>query len=66
MLTSSLKVVLSLHGFHQALADISNGLMRDPRVFHLDCSDWFEKYNKQGLLFPCQLCQFHPCAASHV
>jgi hypothetical protein len=33
----------------QALVDISNGLMRDPRAFHIDCSDWFEKYNRQGL-----------------
>lgn len=23
--------------------------MRDPRVFHIDCSDWEQRYNDQGL-----------------
>lgn len=36
----------------QAITDISNGILRDSRVFHMDCPDWTEKYNRQGnLLF---------------
>jgi hypothetical protein len=36
----------------QAITDISNGILRDGRVFHMDCPDWTEKYNRQGnLLF---------------
>ncbi|KJA23167.1 hypothetical protein HYPSUDRAFT_163391 [Hypholoma sublateritium FD-334 SS-4] len=30
-----------------ALADISNGVLRDPRVFHLNGSDWIDKFNEQ-------------------
>ncbi|KAF9532005.1 hypothetical protein CPB83DRAFT_760449 [Crepidotus variabilis] len=37
----------------QALVDMSNGLMRDNRVFHLDSNDWIQKYNTQ-VMFECQ------------
>ncbi|EDR15294.1 uncharacterized protein LACBIDRAFT_291776 [Laccaria bicolor S238N-H82] len=29
---------------------ISNGILRDSRVFHMDCPDWTEKYNRQVVL----------------
>jgi hypothetical protein len=35
---------------HQALADISNGVLRDTRVFHVDSPDWMEKYNHQSIV----------------
>ncbi|CAA7268089.1 unnamed protein product [Cyclocybe aegerita] len=31
-----------------ALVDISNGIMKDSRVFRIDSDDWIEKYNKEG------------------
>lgn len=33
-----------------AITDISNGILRDSRVFHMDCPDWTEKYNRQVVL----------------
>ncbi len=30
--------------------DISNGVLRDPRVFHLDAPGWIEKFNEQGII----------------
>ncbi|KAG2143156.1 hypothetical protein BD769DRAFT_1037172 [Suillus cothurnatus] len=35
------------HGNLMALAHVTNGLMRDERVFHIDQPDWMSKYNKQ-------------------
>jgi hypothetical protein len=28
---------------------MSNGVLRDKRVFHIDSPDWNEKYNRQGM-----------------
>ncbi|KAF9056034.1 hypothetical protein BJ165DRAFT_1521989 [Panaeolus papilionaceus] len=30
-----------------AVIDLSNGILRDTRVFHFDSADWVDKYNKQ-------------------
>lgn len=30
--------------------EISNGVLRDPRVFHLDGPGWIDKFNEQGLI----------------
>ncbi|KAF8958005.1 hypothetical protein BDZ97DRAFT_1906614 [Flammula alnicola] len=30
-----------------ALVDLTNGLMRDPRAFNFDSTDWIDRYNKQ-------------------
>jgi hypothetical protein len=35
---------------HQALAHMSNGVLRDTRVFHVDSPDWTEKYNHQSIV----------------
>ncbi|KIK02046.1 hypothetical protein K443DRAFT_6458 [Laccaria amethystina LaAM-08-1] len=34
-------------GRTDAIASISNGILRDQRVFHVDSDDWFDKYNLQ-------------------
>ena len=34
----------------QTLMEISNGVLRDPRVFHLDGPGWIDKFNEQGLI----------------
>ena len=33
------------------MSDLSNGVLRDKRVFHVDSPDWIEKYNYQRTLF---------------
>ncbi|KJA14493.1 hypothetical protein HYPSUDRAFT_49121 [Hypholoma sublateritium FD-334 SS-4] len=40
---------MGYEGTTGALVSISNAVMRDPRVFHIDCSDWEQKYNDQVL-----------------
>ncbi|KII91505.1 hypothetical protein PLICRDRAFT_51648 [Plicaturopsis crispa FD-325 SS-3] len=37
-------------GRTDALELISNGILRDERVFRMDCSNWIELYNKQVLM----------------
>lgn len=32
----------------QGLTDLSNGFMRDDRVFHINQPNWIEMYNQQG------------------
>jgi hypothetical protein len=34
--------------FLQALTGLTNGVLRDERVFYIDKSDWIAKYNDQG------------------
>ncbi|KJA28580.1 hypothetical protein HYPSUDRAFT_62222 [Hypholoma sublateritium FD-334 SS-4] len=34
-------------GKPDALVNITNGIMRDPRSFHIDCPDWILKFNEQ-------------------
>ena len=34
---------------HQGLAGLTNGILRDKRVFHIDDQQWISKYNDQGL-----------------
>ncbi|KAG1893485.1 uncharacterized protein F5891DRAFT_1282054 [Suillus fuscotomentosus] len=41
---------LSYHGNLMGLTYLTNGLMRDERVFHLNHPDWITKYNNQGNL----------------
>lgn len=36
--------------FPQALADLTNGLLRDNRIFHITDPDWIDKYNNQGTI----------------
>ncbi|PPQ99536.1 hypothetical protein CVT24_005326 [Panaeolus cyanescens] len=48
----SLKVVKKdgrqgMFGRLDCIVNISNGLMREPRVFHINSPDWFEKLNNQ-------------------
>ncbi|KAF9524089.1 hypothetical protein CPB83DRAFT_861869 [Crepidotus variabilis] len=33
-----------------AIVELTNGLIRDLRAFHLDHKDWFSQYNSQGQL----------------
>ncbi|RDB28672.1 Small glutamine-rich tetratricopeptide repeat-containing protein beta [Hypsizygus marmoreus] len=40
----------ALSGMTGALVDISNGILRDRRVFHIDIPDFFDRYNNQILL----------------
>ena len=42
------EICQSANLFLQAIASISNGILRDERVFHVDSDDWFKKYNLQG------------------
>lgn len=37
----------TIEGALGALVQISNGILRDKRVFHVDTPDWFDKYNRQ-------------------
>lgn len=32
----------------QTLDGICNAVMSDQRVFHIDCTDWIDKFNQQG------------------
>jgi hypothetical protein len=37
--------------FPQAISAISNGILRDPRVFYMDRpQNWFEMYDRQGII----------------
>ncbi|KAJ3527907.1 hypothetical protein NM688_g8062 [Phlebia brevispora] len=36
-----------IEGRATAIVDISNGILRDPRVFHADSPDWFERFDIQ-------------------
>ncbi|KAF4612295.1 hypothetical protein D9613_004070 [Agrocybe pediades] len=38
---------LGYFGRNDALVGLTNGIMRDSRVFHIDSSDWVDKYNDQ-------------------
>ncbi|KIK02047.1 hypothetical protein K443DRAFT_6459 [Laccaria amethystina LaAM-08-1] len=38
----------SLVGKTDAIVNLSNGILREPRVFHIDSQDWFIKYNTQA------------------
>jgi hypothetical protein len=42
--------MLPLSPSRQALESLSNGIMRDARVFHIDDGEWISKYNNQGQL----------------
>ncbi|KAG2122778.1 hypothetical protein DEU56DRAFT_983975 [Suillus clintonianus] len=35
------------HGNLDGLVSLSNGLMRDDRVFHINCNNWISMYNEQ-------------------
>ena len=39
----------------QGLAGLTNGILRDNRVFHIDDQKWISKYNDQGPTLVCAL-----------
>ncbi|KIJ67014.1 hypothetical protein HYDPIDRAFT_26424 [Hydnomerulius pinastri MD-312] len=52
-------------GHTDGLTCISNGIMRDMRVFHMDCNDWTKKYNDQ-VMFECEKYQAWPSESLEV
>ena len=39
---------------HQGLVGLTNGILRDKRVFHIDDQQWISMYNDQGLESACR------------
>ena len=46
--TNTYRLVFSLTYSMQGLVGLTNGIIRDERVFHIDDPNWLSMYNEQG------------------